>query len=504
MRARRVLVPAAALLALAATAAAYNFLKTGTGKVKRWFTFYTTFFGDTASMGPYTTDEGRAFRVAAITWSSVPGCSFQYHVEDAAYAPAGADVNLAVNAPSASNMILGMAILDFDGATGRLKDADIWFNATLLADTATFDFETVALHELGHTLGLDHSFLEDPQPVMYPWYGGIRRSLTADDAAGVAALYPEHPNGELPVLSGMVGDLALTGTEVLSGDAVDVSFSVENSNLVPLVLQSLATVPKTSGPFEELVVPPGTPVAATRSVVVSEVPGVYALSAVLHGQDETTVYRASGQGTGPVTVRRDEIAFSAGDRVSAALGPAGGDRLVVWLGKGAKVLLEMQGDASTGMFPRLAVEDPEGGAPAIRTGRPLKARSSGFHALRVDNTGTARGNYALFTEPQGHPVVPSVRGAVPAGGPAEVEMGLFARSGGVLTVKGSRKLDLRITGLVAPDGRAVAVQPGAEVAVDDFGADGAWRVRVESATGLTGKFRVSFRGEWTAGRELAR
>ncbi|GMU52926.1 MAG: hypothetical protein AMXMBFR33_20720 [Candidatus Xenobia bacterium] len=50
-----------------------------------------------------------------------------------------------------------------------------------------FDLETVALHEFGHTLGLDHS--PDRNSVMYASYSGIRRVLTADDKKRLKDLY---------------------------------------------------------------------------------------------------------------------------------------------------------------------------------------------------------------------------------------------------------------------------------------------------------------------------
>ena len=49
------------------------------------------------------------------------------------------------------------------------------------------DLFTVLLHELGHSLGLGHS--ADPTAVMNATYFGARRTLTADDIAGIQAIY---------------------------------------------------------------------------------------------------------------------------------------------------------------------------------------------------------------------------------------------------------------------------------------------------------------------------
>ncbi|KAI6700633.1 hypothetical protein NL676_014957 [Syzygium grande] len=54
------------------------------------------------------------------------------------------------------------------------------------------DLESVALHEIGHLLGLAHS--SDPNAVMYPNIplGSIHRNLSQDDINGIRALYPEQ------------------------------------------------------------------------------------------------------------------------------------------------------------------------------------------------------------------------------------------------------------------------------------------------------------------------
>ncbi|XP_048129013.1 metalloendoproteinase 1-like [Rhodamnia argentea] len=53
-----------------------------------------------------------------------------------------------------------------------------------------FDLEMVALHEVGHLLGLGHR--EDPSAVMYPLIprGATKRNLQQDDIDGIHALYP--------------------------------------------------------------------------------------------------------------------------------------------------------------------------------------------------------------------------------------------------------------------------------------------------------------------------
>lgn len=52
---------------------------------------------------------------------------------------------------------------------------------------AGFDFYSVMLHETGHSLGLEHSVTASP--VMSGTYRGVRSGLTADDIAGIQALY---------------------------------------------------------------------------------------------------------------------------------------------------------------------------------------------------------------------------------------------------------------------------------------------------------------------------
>jgi peptidoglycan hydrolase-like protein with peptidoglycan-binding domain len=85
----------------------------------------------------------------------------------------------------------------FDGASGVLAhafypnfggdmhfdDAEPWTDSGV----SGFDLPSVALHELGHSLGLAHS--ADASAVMYAYYSGVRRYLTADDIQGIQSIY---------------------------------------------------------------------------------------------------------------------------------------------------------------------------------------------------------------------------------------------------------------------------------------------------------------------------
>ncbi|KAK4419597.1 Metalloendoproteinase 5-MMP [Sesamum alatum] len=87
----------------------------------------------------------------------------------------------------------------FDGPYGILAHAfwptdgrlhfDAEENWMAYAGKGGFDLQTVALHELGHILGLGHS--QDPNALMFAYIGlGERKDLCPDDIQGIQSLYP--------------------------------------------------------------------------------------------------------------------------------------------------------------------------------------------------------------------------------------------------------------------------------------------------------------------------
>lgn len=65
---------------------------------------------------------------------------------------------------------------------------DILFNTSQPWQVnANYDVETVAIHEIGHALGLADSQIQ--QAVMYAYYGGLRQQLAPDDVQGIDSIY---------------------------------------------------------------------------------------------------------------------------------------------------------------------------------------------------------------------------------------------------------------------------------------------------------------------------
>ena len=156
-----------------------------------------------------------AINQSFIAWQSVPlsTVSFFYQGETELSQRSADNTNLVIfdSQPIAYNgglftvsdqvgpTVIGIAINNFYSESGEIIDSDIIFNDLEYTFTVTQEtdlsqkrikLQDVATHEIGHLLGLDHTFIE--QGTMFPFARSGQSTLSADDSAGVASLYPSE------------------------------------------------------------------------------------------------------------------------------------------------------------------------------------------------------------------------------------------------------------------------------------------------------------------------
>ncbi len=129
------------------------------------------------------------------------------------------------------------------GATTRvcpqkvcISDADVEFSAGAFFYTPGyqhppadyFDFQTVATHEIGHMIGLDHSGLANA--IMYPYgdwgTGGVKYALALDDEIGSAVLYPN--SAILNLVGGIKGTVTVDGIPAFAAHVVAIDRATGN------------------------------------------------------------------------------------------------------------------------------------------------------------------------------------------------------------------------------------------------------------------------------------
>lgn len=146
---------------------------------------------------------------------------------------------------------LGVTSFLIDDTTGQILESDILFNtafpwsAAQAGERGRFDVESIAVHELGHFIGLGHSALGETEirpgggrrviaagsamfPIAFSPGTTEGRALRDDDVAGVSDLYPD---ADFERATGSIsGAVTMDGHGVLGAHVI--AFHLESGRLV--------------------------------------------------------------------------------------------------------------------------------------------------------------------------------------------------------------------------------------------------------------------------------
>lgn len=218
---RRMLTLAlASAIVLMASGSLHAYLKLGTQVGTRtvtlsWESFPVRYFiTDRPAEGVSAQQLQAAIQRAFATWAAIEGAevSSQFVGFTPATPRLGDDMSVLgfVDRPE-QDRVLGSTSFLIDTVDGRIVESDIFFNSAFpwsvspSGEAGRFDLESIALHEIGHMLGLGHSAIGETEirpggrrviateAVMFPIAfspGNIEgRRLRHDDVAGIIDIY---------------------------------------------------------------------------------------------------------------------------------------------------------------------------------------------------------------------------------------------------------------------------------------------------------------------------
>jgi hypothetical protein len=127
-------------------------------------------------------------------WENIANVNFSQVSDNGAPLGSGPDEqgspnfgDIRIGGLALSSNILALTFLP-PSSNGSSVAGDIIFNTSQNWNSSSgYDLETVALHEIGHDMGLGESTVVNA--IEYPYYGGIQQSLASDDITGAQSIW---------------------------------------------------------------------------------------------------------------------------------------------------------------------------------------------------------------------------------------------------------------------------------------------------------------------------
>lgn len=316
------------------------------------------------------TGEAAEIRKAFDTWNSA-GSNFRLAYAGStartAYPPGGTTGSNEIYFSSSPEGFLAVNYYWMDSSR-RMIESDIIFNDdytwAATASSTAFDVQTVALHELGHTVGLDDQYTNTWRVMGAAVWGQNRRTLSADEIAGAIYLYgpeapPPPPPPTKPTVTSTSHPLQTEWYPVPRADLTFVSTAADGVAGYSYVLDGSATT-----------VPDATvdTVAGSLSLSIPEGERWLHVRGVGSGGEagDTAHYRLRTDRTSPVTTDDAEQVYDT-----------------------AAVITLSPSDAVSGVQSvRVALD----GAPMGQYLGPVRVAAEGLHRLEyysIDNAGNA-------------------------------------------------------------------------------------------------------------------
>jgi len=205
------------------------------------------------------------------TWTGVAGSYVSY---ERTFNASDANITIKwgpIDGPSNDLARTNTPAPEGDGEVRRIRSKDSWikfdsaeeWDTSGSPDPGEVDVETVALHEVGHTITLYHS--SDPTAVMYIPYDGVQRALAQDDKDRAIFIYPEdvqqavniaydYSKGKVIISKAysqdvsMKGEVSLIGSSIVGTGGV-INGTVSFKNLGASTTRRLKRVKVTPGGF---------------------------------------------------------------------------------------------------------------------------------------------------------------------------------------------------------------------------------------------------------------